>query len=188
MLHSPGIKPEIPEMVVPLNYLFSFIDQSCSFSFQVKVVARAVAVVGCYLFVAGGLTDSRRGSAKVSNLLQIGRQLLALYLFYLAYMMWINREDRIALIKHIPGGIIMLIIVVVIYVGCGLCIYGGYEAGYFGKLATWQLLIVTLLSDLDTKFWYKANDRVDKWTQIQLASRHFAVMGGLILLGRKRHW
>lgn len=126
MLHSPGIKPEIPEMVVPLNYLFSFIDQSCSFSFQVKVVARAVAVVGCYLFVAGGLTDSRRGSAKVSNLLQIGRQLLALYLFYLAYMMWINREDRIALIKHIPGGIIMLIIVVVIYVGCGLCIYGGY--------------------------------------------------------------
>lgn len=152
------------------------------------MVARAVAVIGSYLFVAGGLTDSKRGFDKVSNFLQIGRQVLSLYLFYMAYMIWINKEDRLALVRHIPGGIIMLVVVVVIYVLCGLCIYGGYEAGYFGKLASWQLLIVTLLSDLNTKFWFKAHDSVDHWTQIQLASRHFAIIGGLLLLGRKRDW
>lgn len=124
----------------------------------------------------------------MSQYLEIGRKLLSFYLFYLAYMIWINKEDRIALVKHVPGGMIMLVIVVSIYIICGLAIYGGYEAGYFGKLASWQLVVVTLLTDYDTKFWFKAHDRVDHWTQIQLATRHFAVVAGLLLLGRKRHW
>lgn len=121
-------------------------------------------------------------------MLEIGRKVLSLYLLYSAYMIWINKEDRIALIKHVPGGLGMLVVVVFIYVGCGLAIYGGYEAGYFGKLATWQLVVVTVLTDFDTKFWFKAHDRVDHWTQIQLGTRHLAVVAGLLLLGRKRYW
>ncbi|EDO46567.1 predicted protein [Nematostella vectensis] len=168
--------------------LLCFENQRWSEFMMVKVVARAVGVIGGYLFVAGGLTDSMRGYAKISHFLHTGRQVLALYLFYNAYMIWISQEEKIALVKHIPGGVVMLIVVVVIYVACGLCIYGGYEAGYFGKLAAWLITVITVIVDFDVKFWYKSESHVEYWTQILLASRNISVVGALLLLGRKRHW
>ena len=157
-------------------------------SHQVRIAVRTAAVFGGYLFVAGGLTDSQRGQAKISQALQVGRQILAFYLFCNAYMLWISEEDRVAYIKNIPGGKAMLVVVVAFNVLCGLCMYGGYEAGYFGRLVAWQLIIATVLVDTNTKYWYKSSSRVEFWLQVQHAARNVAVIGAMLLLGRKKFW
>lgn len=152
------------------------------------MAARTAAVCAGYLFVAGGLTDSQRSRTKVIRALQLARQILAFYLFCNAYMVWASEEDRLAHIKNIPGGQIMLVAVVALYILTGLCIYGGYEAGYFGRIVAWQLVIISVLVDFNAKYWYRSHSRVEFWHQIQHASRNIAVIGSLLLLARIRHW
>ena len=154
---------------------------------QVRIAARTAAVCAGYLFVAGGLTDSQKGRTKVTQALQLARQILAFYLLCNAYMIWASEEDRLAHIKNIPGGQVMLYAVIAVYVIPGICIYGGYEAGYFGRIVAWLLVITSVLVDYNTKYWYRSN-HVEFWYQIQHASRNIAVIGSLILLARIRHW
>lgn len=155
---------------------------------QVRMAARTAAVCAGYLFVAGGLTDSQRGRAKVLQALQVGRQILAFYLFCNAYMVWASEEDRLAHIKNIPGGQFMLVAVVALYIVPALCIYGGYEAGYFARIVVWQMVIISVLVDFNTKFWYRSSSHVEFWYQIQHASRNISVIGSLLLLARIRYW
>ena len=147
-----------------------------------------MAVCAGYLFVIGGLTDSERGRTKVTQALQLGRQILAFYLFCNAYMIWASEQDRLAHIKNIPGGVAMIYIVIAIYVIPGICIYGGYEAGYFGRIVSWLLVIITVLVDYNAKYWYRSSAHVEFWCQIQHASRNVCVIGSLLLLARIRHW
>lgn len=155
---------------------------------QVRMSARTAAVCAGYLFVAGGLTDSQRGQQKVFQALQVGRQILAFYLFCNAYMVWVSEEDRLAHYKNIPGGQLMLIAVIALYVIPALFIYGGYEAGYFGRIAVWQLVVISALVDFNTKYWYRSSSHMEFWSQIQHASRNIAVIGALLLLSRVRNW
>ena len=155
---------------------------------QVRVAARTAAVCAGYLLVAGGLTDSQKGTTKVIKALQTARQMLAFYLFCNAYMLWASEEDRLAHIKNIPGGLIMLVVVVVLYVIPGLCIYGGYEAGYFGRIVAWLLVVISVLVDFNTKYWLRSSSHVEFWYQIQHAARNISVVGSLLLLARIRHW
>ena len=147
-----------------------------------------MAVLGGYLFVAGGLADSIRGHAKVSIFLQRAREMLAVYLLLNAYMLWQSPEDQMAFIKSFPGGRLMLILIGSIYVICGLCIFGGYEAGYFGRLVSWLVLVTTVFVDGNTKYWLSGSSHVGFWMQIQFACRNLPVVGALLLLGRKRYW
>jgi len=156
--------------------------------FIVRVAARTAAVCAGYLLVAGGLTDSQKGTTKVIKALQTARQMLAFYLFCNAYMLWASEEDRLAHIKNIPGGLIMLVVVVVLYVIPGLCIYGGYEAGYFGRIVAWLLVVISVLVDFNTKYWLRSSSHVEFWYQIQHAARNISVVGSLLLLARIRHW
>ena len=103
-------------------------------------------------------------------------------------MIWVSEEDRLAYIKNIPGGKTMLFSVIALNVICGLAIYGGYEAAYFGRLVAWQLAVVTILVDANTKYWYKSSSRVEFWFQVQHACRNVMVIGAMLLLGRKRYW
>lgn len=155
---------------------------------QVRMAFRTAAVCAGYLFVAGGLTDSKKGHATVTQALQLARQILAFYLFCNAYMVWASDEDCLAHIKNIPGGQIMIIIVIALYVIPGLCIYGGYEAGYFARIVAWQLVIITALVDFNTRYWLRSSSHVEFWHQIQHASRNISVIGSLLLLARIRHW
>ncbi|XP_068721194.1 transmembrane protein 101-like [Montipora capricornis] len=154
----------------------------------VRISVRTVAVCAGYLFVTGGLTDSERGRTKVTQALQLGRQILAFYLFCNAYMIWASEQDRLAHIKNIPGGVAMIYIVIAIYAIPGICIYGGYEAGYFGRIVSWLLVIITVLVDFNAKYWYRSSAHVEFWCQIQHASRNVCVIGSLLLLARIRHW
>ena len=155
---------------------------------QVRMAFRTAAVCAGYLFVAGGLTDGKKGHATVTQALQLARQILAFYLFCNAYMVWASDEDRLAHIKNIPGGQIMIIIVIALYVISGLCIYGGFEAGYFARIVAWQLVIITALVDFNTRYWFRSSSHVEFWHQIQHASRNLSVIGSLLLLARIRHW
>ncbi|XP_015747370.1 PREDICTED: transmembrane protein 101-like, partial [Acropora digitifera] len=154
----------------------------------VRIATRTVAVCAGYLFVTGGLLDSERGRTKVMQALQVARQILAFYLFCSAYMVWISGEDRLAHIKNIPGGVVMIYIVIALYAIPGICIYGGYEAGYFGRIVAWLLVIITVLVDYNTKYWIRSSAHVDFWCQIQHASRNISVIGSLLLLARIRLW
>lgn len=155
---------------------------------QVRMAARTAAVCAGYLFVTGGLTDSQRGRPKVFQALQVGRQILAFYLFCNAYMVWASEEDRLAHYKNIPGGQAMIVAVIAMYVIPALFIYGGYEAGYFARIVVWQLVIISALVDFNTKYWFKSSSHVEFWYQIQHASRNISVIGSLLLLGRIRNW
>lgn len=157
-------------------------------SLQVRMSARTAAVCAGYLFVAGGLTDSQQGRPKVIQALQVGRQILAFYLFCNAYMVWASEEDRLAHYKNIPGGQLMLVAVIALYVIPALFIYGGYEAGYFARIAVWQLVVISALVDFNTKYWYRSSSHMEFWYQIQHASRNISVIGALLLLGRVRNW
>lgn len=154
----------------------------------VRMSARTAAVCAGYLFVAGGLTDSQRGQPKIFQALQVGRQVLAFYLFCSAYMVWASEEDRLAHYKNIPGGQLMLIAVIALYVIPALFIYAGYEAGYFARIAVWQLVVISALVDFNTKYWYRSYSHMEFWSQIQHASRNIAVIGALLLLSRVRNW
>ena len=103
-------------------------------------------------------------------------------------MLWQSPEDKMAYIRSLPGGILMLLLVGSVYAICGLAIFGGYEAGYFGRLASWLLLVVSVFVDGNTKYWLKTVSRLGFWEQIQIACRNMAVIGGLLLLARKRYW
>ena len=152
------------------------------------MAARSAAVCGGYLFVAAGLTDSQRGQAKVFQALKVSRQILAFYLFCNAYMVWASEEDRLAHIKNIPGGQFMIVMVIALYVIPALSIYAGYEAGYFARIVVWHLVVVSALVDFNTKYWRRSSSHVAFWVQIQHAARNLAVIGSLLLLGRKRYW
>lgn len=152
------------------------------------MAARSAAVCGGYLFVAAGLTDSQRGQAKVFQALKVSRQILAFYLFCNAYMVWASEEDRLAHIKNIPGGQFMIVMVIAMYVIPALSIYAGYEAGYFARIVVWHLVVVSALVDFNTKYWRRSSSHVAFWVQIQHAARNLAVIGSLLLLGRKRYW
>lgn len=154
----------------------------------VRMAARSAAVCGGYLFVAAGLTDSQRGQAKVFQALKVSRQILAFYLFCNAYMVWASEEDRLAHIKNIPGGQFMIAMVIALYVIPALSIYAGYEAGYFARIVVWHLVVVSALVDFNTKYWCRSSSHVAFWVQIQHAARNLAVIGSLLLLGRKRYW
>ena len=150
--------------------------------------ARTAAVCAGYLFVAGGLTDSQRGRQRVFQALQVGRQVLAFYLFCNAYMVWASEEDLLAHYKNIPGGQLRLVGVIALYVIPALSICAGYEAGYFAHIAVWQLVVISALVDFNTKYWYRSSSHVEFWSQIQHACRNIAVMGALLLLSTVRNW
>ena len=150
-------------------------------------MARAAGAGASYLFVTGGLADSRQQQLNMP-FLQTARQVFSAVLFCNAYFIWVSEDDRVAHVTHLPGGRLMLVFMVIIYVVSALCIYGGYEAGYFGRLVAWQLLLVTLFVDSDTKFWLKSSGHIKFWLQMLLASRNLPIIAGLLLLGRKRYW
>lgn len=154
---------------------------------QVRVISRAAGAGASYLFVTGGLTDSKQRQLNMP-FLQTARQIFSAILFCNAYFIWVSNDDRLAHTTHLPGGKIVLVFMVVVYVVCALCIYGGYEAGYFGRLVAWQLLLVTVFVDSDTKFWLRSNEHIKFWMQMLLASRNLPIIAGLLLLDRKRYW
>ena len=83
----------------------------------------------------------------------------------------------------------MLVVVIAIYIIPALGIYGGYEAGYFGRIVSWQLIIISILVDFNTKYWFRTSySHVEFWCQVQHASRNVSVIGSLLLLARIRDW
>lgn len=78
-------------------------------------------------------------------------------------MIWVSEQDRLVYIKNILGGVVMIYIVIVIYVIFGICIYGGYEVGYFGRIVFWFLVIIIVLVDYNVKYWYRSFVYVEFW-------------------------
>ena len=83
----------------------------------------------------------------------------------------------------------MMYFFVLVYVVCGIFIYGGFRTDYFGKLLSWILLVVVLLVELDTKYWMRhSGQKIGYWEQLQTASRNIAGIGGSLLIGKVLNW
>ena len=144
-------------------------------------LSRNVAIIGCYLMIAGGISDFQRGVDRNRRFLAFGRQMLGAFSILNAFMIWNSHDELRAHIVHIPGGKIVSYVFVVIYVLCGVTLYGGYESAFFSKLLAWLLTVVTVLVDMDTKFWWNTA-HVRYFMEMTIASRSLCIIGTLILI------
>ena len=146
-----------------------------------RQISRNGAIVGCYLLVAGGLACFERGAERNKRLLQTGVQLLGVYSFIYAAILWNSATELKAHISHIPGGIFITYVFLALFIVTGICIYGGYEVFYFSKVLAWLLFVVTLFVDVDTQWWWKTS-HIPKWVAMTVASKHGCVIVTLLLI------
>lgn len=140
--------------------------------------------MGCFLLVAGGLANFERGVTRSKKLLQIGIQLLGIYSFIYAVIVWNSPIEMKAHISHLPGGIVTTYLFIALFVVSGICIYGGYEVFYFSKVLAWLLFVVTLFVDMDEKWWWKAA-HIPKWLVMTIASKNACIVVTLLLVRGK---
>ena len=148
---------------------------------QVKQISRNGAIVGCYLLVAGGLANFERGVERNKRLLQTGIQLLGVYSFIYAAIIWNSTVEMKAHSSHLPGGIFTTYLFIALFIATGICIYGRYEVFYFSKVLAWLIFVVTLFVDMDTKWWWKTS-HIPKWVVMTIASKHACVVITLLLV------
>ena len=157
-----------------------------SYHLQIKIFARNIAIFGGYLLVAGGLVDSKKTSNLKVSLLQIGRQTQAAYAIFNGYLLWASPADRMVHISHLPLGWFLVNGLIVLFILCGIMLYGGLHAGYFARLLAWMLVIVTVFVDFDTRYWKIRG--VSFWDQIHLGTQNVCAIANLILIGRVQNW
>lgn len=148
--------------------------------------ARTIAVAGGYLLVAGGLVDSKKSTKLHPSLLQLGRQIQAFYAIFAGYLLWASPADRAVHISHLPLGQLVAIFFAIVFVLCGIMMYGGWQVPYFARLVAWMLIIVTVFVDFDTKYWKIRG--MGYWQQVQVGAQNVCIVANLILLGRIRNW
>lgn len=157
------------------------------FSFsQIRIFARNVAVAGGYLLVAGGLVDSKKSSNLRPSLLQLGRQTQAFFAVFNGYLLWASPADKAVHISHLPLGRLVTICLIVLFIVCGIMLYGGLQVPYFARLVAWMLVIVTVFVEFDTKYWKIRG--IGFWDQVQIALQNICAIANLIILGRVRNW
>ena len=137
--------------------------------------------MGCYLLVAGGLANFERGAERSRRLLQIGIQLLGVYSFIYAVIVWNSPTEFKAHTSHLPGGVVTTYLFIALFIAAGICIYGGYEVFYFTKVLAWLLFVVTLFVDADAKWWWK-KAHIPKWVAWTIASKNLCVIVTLLLV------
>ncbi len=148
--------------------------------------ARNVAIAGGYLLVAGGLVDSKKSPNLRPSLLQLGRQTQAFYAIFNGYLLWASPADRAVHISHLPLGRLVTTCLIVLFILCGIMLYGGIQVPYFARLVAWMLVISTVFVEFDTKYWKIRG--VGFWDQVLIGSQNICAISNLILLGRVRQW
>ena len=151
------------------------------FIFEVRQISRNVAIMGCYLMVAGGLSDFERGTQRHKRLLLTGMQLLGVYSFIYAVIIWNSPTEFKVHSSHLPGGTITTFIFIALFLVVGICLYGGYEIFYFSKVLAWLLFVVTIFVDLDTKMWWNVA-HIPRWLTMTVASKHLCIIITLLLV------
>ena len=134
--------------------------------------------------IAGGLSDFERGTQRHRRLLQIGLQLLGVYSFINAVILWNSPNELKAYITHLPGGRFTAYVFLALYLVSGMCIYGGYNSFYFSKVVAWLLVVATLFVDLDSKFWWKTA-HIPYWVSMTIASKNTCIIATLLLMRGK---
>lgn len=163
----------------------ALLNPSISEWLMIKIFARNIAVFGGYLFVAGGLVDSNVSNLRVS-FLQLGRQTQAAYAIFNGYILWASPADKMVHISHLPLGWFLVKILTVLFILCGIMLYGGFHAGYFARLVAWMLLILTVFVEFDTRYWKIRG--VSAWDQIHLGTQNVCAIANLILISRIQNW
>ena len=147
-------------------------------------MSRNIAVIGCYLQVAGGLTDFERGTQRHRRLLQTGIQILGVYSFINAVIIWNSPKEFHSYVSHLPGGSFTTYLFMMLYLVCGMCMYGNYNSFYFSKLLAWLLVIVTVFVDIDAGYWWKTAN-ITRWNTMTIASKNGCVVFTLLLIRGK---
>ena len=132
------------------------------------------------------MVDSKKTSNLKVSLLQIGRQTQAAYAIFNGYLLWASPADRMVHISHLPLGWFLVNGLIVLFILCGIMLYGGLHAGYFARLLAWMLVIVTVFVDFDTRYWKIRG--VSFWDQIHLGTQNVCAIANLILIGRVQNW
>ncbi|XP_028399833.1 uncharacterized protein LOC114523170 [Dendronephthya gigantea] len=153
---------------------------------MIKVFARNIALAGGYLLVAGGLVEGRNMSNLRPSLLQLGRQMQAFYAIFNGYLLWASPADKAVHISHLPLGKPVTICLTILFILCGIMLYGGLQVAYFSRLIAWMLVIVTVFVEFDTKYWGIRGVRY--WDQVLIGSQNICAIANLIILGRIRVW
>lgn len=155
-------------------------------NWQIKIFARNVAIAGGYLLVAGGLVDSKKSPNLRPSLLQLGRQTQAFYAIFNGYLLWASPADRAVHISHLPLGRLVTTCLIILFILCGIMLYGGLQVPYFARLVAWLLVIVTVFVEFDTKYWKIRG--MPFWEQVLVGSQNVCAIANLIILGRIREW
>mgnify|MGYP002803579238 FL=1 len=153
---------------------------------MIKMFARYVAIAGGFLLVAGGLVDSKKSSNLRPGLLQLGRQTQAFYSIFNGYLLWASPADRAVHISHLPLGWLLTTCLIILFILCGIMLYGGLRVPYFARLVAWMLVIVTVFVEFDTRYWKIRG--VAFWDQVLIGSQNICAIANLIILGRIRQW
>ena len=75
---------------------------------------------------------------------------------------------------------------IILFILCGIMLYGGLQVPYFARLVAWLLIIVTVFVEFDTKYWGIRGVRF--WEQVQFGGQNVCAIANLIILGRIRTW
>lgn len=143
-------------------------------------------MAGGYLLVAGGLVDGKKSSSLRPTLLQLGRQTQAFYSIFNGYLLWASAADRAVHVSHLPMGQLLTTFLVILFILCGIMLYGGLQVPYFARLVAWLYVIVTVFVEFDTRYWKLRG--VSYWDQVLAGLHNVCVIANLIILGRIRKW
>ena len=136
--------------------------------------------------VAGGLVDGKNLSKLRPSFLQLGRQMQAFYTIFNGYLLWASPADKAVHISHLPLGRLVTMCLIILFILCGIMLYGGLQVPYFSRLIAWMLVIVTVFVEFDTKYWRIRG--VSFWDQVLIGSQNICAIANMIILGRIKVW
>ena len=154
-------------------------DSSYRQIIQARLLFRSLALVGCFLMVAGGLEKENGTLKRNTQLLKLGRQIIGAYVVLLGILLVHNGREFKIHARFIPAGAVWFL--VVCYVVCGVCIDYGVVVVKSCKFILLLLFVVSLMIDMDEDVWLKYGN-IKKWTMFTIAARHMPLLGVLLQL------
>lgn len=146
-----------------------------------RLITRNLAVIGCFISVAGGIAKNKGTGDRNKFLLSSGRQLIGTYALLSAMFIWNGPQEFQFYSNSLPGDQISTMVIISLLIITAVAIYSGYEVVLFSKLLALLLLFVTVVIDMNVKRW-ESDVKLRQWIVYTIASRHIPVIATLLLI------